>query len=195
MERLNRNPARWVSSVCGGASAALARIRGRARVHKQHPGRPHDRSATVRLSPFPTTGPVALECEKDPANPIPPHLEEERFLGHIRTLMASATPRLLADQRRYKADYDWRPAPAGPPQGWAIWSTFAAVARRMRRIRAYSAVPSYRAKRWARIRSSAPARSPSRSTGMACASWFHVTELSCPHKHRCCERTPEGGGP
>ncbi len=62
-------------------------------------------------------GPVALVREKDPANPIPPGLEKERFLEHILYLMESATPRPLAAQRRYKADYGPAPAPAGPTWG------------------------------------------------------------------------------
>ncbi len=58
---------------------------------------------------------MALERGKDLANPIPPHLEKERFLDHIRGLMASASPRLLAAQRCYKVDYDRRLRPLVPP--------------------------------------------------------------------------------
>ncbi len=50
-----------------------------------------------------------------PTTSLPPHLEKERFLEHVRRLMVSAKPMSFAAQRRYEDDCDRRLRPLSPP--------------------------------------------------------------------------------
>ncbi len=103
-ETLQQDHTGGISGIPRRVPAPLAGVRGRTRVRLQYPGKPLDVTTAVRPGTIPTTGPVTGERERDPATSLPPHLEKERFLEHIRRLMSPTIPKWLGAQRRYKDD-------------------------------------------------------------------------------------------